>query len=140
MSRFGGGNEMRVPRGMLKYFISFIGAYAFCFLIIALISLLSSGNADEIKWSIWFIGLIVLFYVFIGSLLWEFLFGLISFKSWRIGGFFYFLFGVIYGGITIAIVTLTIGEVLVMGWIVGMIMIGIAAFIFYAIRKKSVSV
>src|SRR5690625_933915 len=94
---------MRVPRGMLKYFISFIGAYAFCFLIIALISLLSSGNADEIKWSIWFIGLIVLFYVFIGSLLWEFLFGLISFKSWRIGGFFYFLFCVIYGCITIAI-------------------------------------
>lgn len=123
-----GGIKLKALRGVLRYFISFVGAFAFCLFIIAFVSFLLGESIDEIMWGIWFIGSITLFYVFIGSLFWEFL-------TWRAEGVLFFLIGVIYGGIAIAIITFTIGETTVIGWIVGISMVGIAAFIFYVIRK-----
>ena len=51
------------------------------------------------------------------------------------GLLFFVLFGGICGGITTAIVHFKIGEADIMVWIGGMTLMGIAAFIFYTIRR-----
>ena len=127
---------MKALQGLFGYILSFIGAFSLCLCIITIFGLFSGRNADEIKFGIWFIGTITLFYVFIGSLFWEMAFWLIPFKTWWTGGIFYLLFGAVYGGVTITIVTFTLGETAFWGWVIGINMIALASFVFYVIRKK----
>lgn len=99
-----------------------------------MITLFIGGNISEMLLTLWFIGLLTLFYVFIGSLVWELSFHIIPFKASKLAAAFYFIFGVIYGGIALTIITSTIGEATPIVWVVGMSMIGLAALIFYLVR------
>lgn len=78
----------------------------------------------------------LLFYGFIASLLWELLFHFIHLKTFLRGGIFYLFLGIICGGL-VAVVTDTADElnVNVTGWIASMSIMGIGAFVFYAIRR-----
>lgn len=126
---------MKVTRGIFQYLMSLAGASIFYVLIIALISLIVTDDVNQFKSAVWFIGVLLIFYGFIASLIWELFFHLINFKTWWRGGVFYLLLGAICGGIAIAIVHYNLGETDVWGMIGSLIIMGVAAFVFYAIRR-----
>lgn len=126
---------MKGLREVLQYIMSLAGASTFYVLIIASIALMTMDDFSQMKWAVWFVGILLLFYGFIASLLWELVFQFAHFKTlWR-GGVLYLLLGAICGGVATAVVHFNVAETDVMGWIGGMTIMGIAAFIFYAIRR-----
>lgn len=135
---------LRFLRGILQYVISLFGVSAFYILTISLIALIVADNIYQLIWTVWFIGILSIFYGFLASLLWELIFHLVHFKTlWR-GGVFYGLLGATCGIVSIAIVHFNIGEITSQGWIytfslvtASMGLLGIGGFIFYVLRRVS---
>src|SRR5699024_4426940 len=136
------GFLLRLLRGFLQYVISLLGASAFYVLTISLIALIVTEDVYQLSCTVWFIGILLLFYGFLASLLWELVFHIVHFKTlWR-GGMFYGLLGATCGIISITIVHFNIGEITNQGWIyafslvmASMGILGIGAFIFYLLRR-----
>lgn len=133
---------MKVLREIAQYIVSLLGVFVFYILIVLIMALIKNNDFHQIIWTISFIGILLLFYGFFASLLWELIFHLIQFKTLRRGGVFYLLLGAICGGLVIFIVHVNIGEINSQGWlnaiptVIGsMSIMGVSALIFYIIRR-----
>lgn len=129
---------MKQIHSFYKYLISFLGAFVFMFIIISIFALASTDSMTHALWAIWFIGILALFYLFISSIFWELLFRFVPLKSPLIEIIMNFLYGAICASIALTIITSTIGEVFTIAWVISIFIFGIAAIIFYFIRKTTI--
>jgi len=129
---------IEIAQRIFNYFIPAIGSYLPWLIVISVGSLLFVEGWEQTKWSIWFLGSIALLYVFIGSVLWEILCRFVYLKV-SVKSVVIFLFiGSVYGLVTVAIVSSTIGEITPIAGISVVALMAVSGNIFHSLRNTMV--